>query len=1133
MDSADTETNPTVDTDMSETTGVPGPVKSRFTKKMKIGIGIFVFLLVAAILIVVFTLPAEAPPPVPPKVDYSYTTYENKGACVVSKDDNTPITCGAGIQKQVREYKDGQHGGEKLDPSKIETTRYIPCSLPNGCPVDGYYKEYENVGGCMSKEDNSKPITCGPGTQKREATYVPGINGGKDPLKGTKLPVWADCKLPDCIPIDGTYTPYKRTGPCMKSKTDSTVVTCGNAVQKQIREYVPPKYGGKEISPELRQLEDYASCELDVCPPATDATCSEWSYGNNICECSSDGTKYQIRQTRVYTPPVNGGAEVKDLTCKTELSRTILCDSKLPDPPANSTPNGRCPVQSVFVKFPEKNEKLCTPAYGPNRKQMLSATYTFPIGGNPHHSYINDGFTQEQINSIQNLTQGQSINLYNSVEKLDVIFKRLNSTQPEQYSLSKNMPCDVVPWHTENEINNMWNAETGCSNKINDALTVVGKKMIDLQNTEKGTDIKPLFGKFKFSELMKTFNKEYIDICYGSDIQDEKSKFMIINRNNQFNGNSDILESAKPLPSIIPQLIHFNNEAGDVIVLSNSSYALYFRMNGELVLMAPSKETIIMSHKTGKNLKFLKNGNLVITDINNTIVASTDTAGNENSYLHLSENGTFALIDIVNKKIIKQFVGFEAIDFLTAGAIFTNPYYGTVILKNMDYSFNFQSDGNLVLYNKNTPVWQSNTRGTKYLVMHDDSHLIMYKNSIHHDNIEWKSGTVGYGGFNLYLTASGYLIFKKPGETSITAKEFVLHSVKDAKGAYPNKIYPGTLFTNTRFDKVILRNGIYTLRMQMDGNLILNGGDSSWTTNLYNFNEGGGLSTLVMHDDGHLIQHKNLGKDGERVWATNTPGNNGGCLHLTHYGYLVMRNSNNNIIKIFYPIGSLDEWCLGESGLVKSKILDHLKNNFYNYSSWTLFTNRVGHTRKATWGKLDGEFNTNDGMFEDGPRNSLNKNRFNGFFVHDTSNWNEKGPYGSAHYEVDLLNIGGYNNKLENSGDANLDEANNYWSDDNIKEFGRNCDKAIKPRQLEGGGDNANYIPGYDRVSFVTNNSDGGNLKFLVLNRKGKWNYGFVLYKKKGNRDDFANDIYNNNKQLVRKLKEHFCNDNRKALDNL
>lgn len=1078
--------------------------------KNKFKIGIFILLVLAIISFTIWFTVFKEPPA---KVNYSYTPFVNSGGCVVSEIDNSPLECGIGKQKQERKYIPAQNGGEEL--AKPSLTRYVSCEAPKGCPVDGYYREYENDGNCMSKEDKTKPITCGPGTQKQTAPYVRSINGGSDKLEGTKLPRWVDCKLDDCIPTDGTYTPYKRIGPCVKSEKDNTVVTCGNAVQKQIRDYVPAKYGGKEISPELRKLEEYASCDLDACPPAIDATCSEWSYGTNLCECSKDGLSYQIKQTRTYTPPVNGGMEVKDLTCKTETSRTVLCNSNAKDPPPNSTPNGKCPSPSVFVKYPEKNEKLCTPLNGPNRTQQVSATYTFPIGGNSHHIYILDGFTQDQIDSIQKLTQSQSITVYNTSEKLNVTFKRINSTQPEQYTLTKNMPCDVVPWHTENEINTMWNTETGCSNKVNTALTSIGKKMVDLQNIEKGTNIIPLFSQFKTSELMKTYNKENIDICYGSDIKDEKAYFMVIDRNKQFNASSELLESAKPLPIIIPPSVQFNNEAGNVIVLQNGNYVLHFRQNGDLFLETPSGGKIIMSNKNGKNLKLLRNGKLVITDGTNTAVA-TKTSDKENAHLHLSENGTLALIDIENKTILTKLDGPDVSDFITKGAIFTNKYYGVSILKNMNCELILQTDGNLVLYKDNTPIWNTNTYGIKYLVMHDDSHLIMYDNSFNSDNMGWRSNTIGYTGYNLYLTASGYLIFRLPGKTGINDPEFVLHPQKEGKANYPNKLYATTLFTNTRFDKVILKNGQYTLRMQTDGNLILSGGNSSWATNIY----GSGFFALLMRGDGNLILYNDpakIGTDDYYKWYSQTGSNNGAYLHLNDSGYLVMRKSNNDLLKIFYPVGSMDDWCQSNADIVKNRIIDYLKSSYYDTAPYTLFTSKKGYVWKATWSELDKE--KLDDIFKEGTGNRRN---FRGFSRNrGDSQWDIK--------QINLKDIKGFTeyNDIKPSGEDNGIE--NYSSSDSVKEWARNCNNKIKPLQLDGGGSLTNYIPGYLRITGVANENDHNtSYKYLIYYKPGNgdWDLGFVLYQRNSNRDDFANDIYNNNPELIRDLKKFFCNEN-------
>lgn len=1107
----------------------------------KLIFGTVILIIVAIISVIIwYTLFKESNS----KVNYSYTAFENTGTCVKSEIDNTPITCGIGKQKQERKYNNAKNGGEELPLEKRILSQYVSCEAPNGCPRDGYYSDFKNVGSCMSKEDTTKPITCGPGTQKQKADYIQAINGGSDKIRGTiKDERWTDCKLDDCIPVDGTYTDYKRVGACMKSLTDRTVVTCGDGIQKQTREYIPAKYLGKEISPELRQLESYTACELDACLPKQDATCSEWTSGPNLCECSADGSKYQIRQTRTYTPPVNGGAEVADLTCRNETSRLILCNSNAANPPFNSTPNGLCPKDSVFNKFPEKNENLCTPLNGSNRTQSVSATYTFPIGGRNHHQYIVDGFTPGQIDIIKKLNQTQSVTFLNTVEKLEVTFKRINSTYPEQYTLTKNIPCNVVPWYTENEIDSLWKSTTGCSNKVNTSLNYIGKKMVDLQNIETNAGITKLFTGFTASELMKTFDKERIDICYSSNIKDEKSSFMIIDRNKQFNSNSDLLEGVV-IPPIIPPLVQFNNEAGNVVVLKNDNYVLHFRQNGDLVLEKNSSAgQTIMSHKNGKNLKLLRNGNLVITDGTNAVVA-TKTSDKENAHLHLSENGTLALIDIEKRTILTKLAGPDASDFLTAGAIFSNKYYGVTVLKNLNCELILQIDGNLVLYNKSQPIWATNTYGIKYLVMHSDSHLIIYNNSINSNNMEWWSKTEGYNGFNLYLTTSGYLIFRQPGKTSINDKEFVLHPQDKGNANYPNKLYAVTLFTNTHFDKIILKNGQYTLRMQMDGNLILAGGDSSWTTNIYNFNSNGsGLSTLHMQSDGNLVQYKDFNISGRdnAVWASNTAGNDGAYLHLNNWGYLVMRKSNNELLKMFYPIGSMNDWCQSNVSTVRDRILNYLENEFYNNSPWTLFSSKSGSVWElnlegsAKVGQIgngasnDFKFTSNwpDSIIGSNSGSTKGLEAFRGITIGETDKGNDRDAAWTR-TRRDLISVDGYNKEL----DQVLPHADsgNWYTDEDSKTFYNNKNKIIKPSQMDGGGEGTNYIPGYHTVSDVTDGG-GGNAKthrFLIFHRfkYNKDNQAFVLYRKPENRQDFALRIYDNHPQLVKKLKEKFCNEN-------
>jgi hypothetical protein len=68
-----------------------------------------------------------------------------------------------------------------------------------------------------------------------------------------------------------------------------------------------------------------------------------------------------------------------------------------------------------------------------------------------------------------------------------------------------------------------------------------------------------------------------------------------------------------------------------------------------------------------------------------------------------------------------------------------------------------QSDGNLVLYNHNNPIWSSNTVGTKnpQLILQSDGNLVLYGEG---SRPAWNSGTVGNQNSLLVLQNDGNLV---------------------------------------------------------------------------------------------------------------------------------------------------------------------------------------------------------------------------------------------------------------------------------------------------------------------------------------------------------------------------------------
>jgi hypothetical protein len=82
---------------------------------------------------------------------------------------------------------------------------------------------------------------------------------------------------------------------------------------------------------------------------------------------------------------------------------------------------------------------------------------------------------------------------------------------------------------------------------------------------------------------------------------------------------------------------------------------------------------------------------------------------------------------------------------------------------NGDFSFVYQRDGNLVLYDAGGPLWSSGTGGTApgVCVMQPDGNLVVYDPTL---TAYWSSGTWQYGGSRLVILDDGNVVILQGGQ---------------------------------------------------------------------------------------------------------------------------------------------------------------------------------------------------------------------------------------------------------------------------------------------------------------------------------------------------------------------------------
>lgn len=194
---------------------------------------------------------------------------------------------------------------------------------------------------------------------------------------------------------------------------------------------------------------------------------------------------------------------------------------------------------------------------------------------------------------------------------------------------------------------------------------------------------------------------------------------------------------------------------------------------------------------------------------------------------------------------------------------------------NGQYKFILQMDSNLVLYNSNNePLWASHTDGQ--------------------DVREFK---INGGALDL-INTSGQVIwrcrmddYEHQGQILTVKDEGFLESRNYYGGLTwsSNKLLQGYMLMSGY--ELSARGGLYRLKMQEDGNLVLRigtgllTGQVVWSSHTY----GGSGSYCIMQDDGNLVIYNS---NNQLLWATGTSVNSYGY----NYMDVLVRNDGNVVI---------------------------------------------------------------------------------------------------------------------------------------------------------------------------------------------------------------------------------------------
>ncbi len=472
-------------------------------------------------------------------------------------------------------------------------------------------------------------------------------------------------------------------------------------------------------------------------------------------------------------------------------------------------------------------------------------------------------------------------------------------------------------------------------------------------------------------------------------------------------------------------------------------------------------------------------------------------------------------------------------DHIAPNIRYTNNYTWTSV--NNKFKLVMQSDGNLVQYNiaDNKVIWSTKTNGNPgaMLCMQRDGNLVIYTvlgvklwetktNVTNGYCILWQSGlfvlynadsTINkFINFNI-LNITGLLPFQGEyikGQIS----NMVLQGGNGLILAETARIQPNILYCNN-FTWV---NGIYSLIIQTDGNLVLykNNTIPIWHSGTH----GNPGAYFGIQKDGNMVVYRN-NQERTKLWESNTNGTNVIFAELANTGFIALLDTKYAIIKIYPEL---------------NPIITYLKRVHWENSPWTIFSDKKGRVWKATWSDLNKDlnidYNDNFKRYAQDTCGSADKNAwcpFRGWrkgasnleWYKDMSNPNNPQPL----YQLDLNHGTGYKFGLNNHlpvQDRDSDEYNYRSRDDRINFETIDKYQKRKPPQLANGIGKPTYIPGYKLLSYSNGQDNDNTFNFLISARSGSnRDQAFTVFHIFKNKDAYANDIYNNHPDLISKIR--------------
>ena len=516
------------------------------------------------------------------------------------------------------------------------------------------------------------------------------------------------------------------------------------------------------------------------------------------------------------------------------------------------------PVNAKFQNYPIFDESNCRPISGKNRKYNGSASYTFPII-NIHDKYITDNFTTTQIQSIKNLKINENISFTALQTNESIKFTRTNDIYPEQYRLDRTYNCNDKPYRTSTYIDSLWRQNTGCTMQLSQNIfNNLNTNYDDLQYIVNDTDVINKFNPYKLENI--TSNYEKFKECYG---RDNISSYVTINEGNK---------SRYTAGSILLPGFKFNKLSGTdgIIILRNGDFTLkildtgainIYGLNNVILFNGLTIRSNSSSPIQNNEICMQHEGNLIISNINNSIIWNSGTNGNNGAYLELATNSSL-MIKKSNGDILKY--------------LYISPNQLNTTWKDSTKCTQDLSDGILTSMNTNyttVSVLDSIAKVIEVFNPFTANSLISNPNT---DKIK-----LCYGDHN----NTGYVTVNTNNRSNYTARAIFPPGIRIAvKGI------------------IILTNGTYRYRITNNGGCGLVNNPSGTTIDSlmeHSYTESN-FGSIVMEHGGNLVIFSNQNPS-NILWQSGTGGNPGAYLELESNGSLYIKNkSGTTIIKYLY-----------------------------------------------------------------------------------------------------------------------------------------------------------------------------------------------------------------------------------------